>query len=416
MTDPRWTRRRFVMSAAVGAGALLAARPLRLLARAAPPRVLRIGWLPGPLECRSCAASRDGLTLGVEEAARTASLFGWSVELASAPSTGTSADQARALVSGDAHVLASGVADERGMGDAIAAADGLRVPLLNVAAASDALRGAGCSPWAFHVAPSAAMLADAAADWLILDRKAPRVALVAAADAASQAKADRLAARFGMRHGAAPIRIALDAEASAAIREIDAQGIDTLLLVGGDAAARFRAGVATRPVTIVDLSMDEGDADAAPLPGIAILVRPVAWHPALERFGGDQLNRRFRLRFGRGMDGAAWAGWAAAKIAAEAAMRADTFDAAGIAAYLSRPSGEFDAQKGWPLGFRPWDHQLRQPVYLAATGGADGAGANGEGRLAGEQPSGRGSNDDSRATLDLLGITRETTPCTRIHP
>ena len=42
---------------------------------------------------------------------------------------------------------------------------------------------------------------------------------------------------------------------------------------------------------------------------------PMLWDASLERFGATQLNDRYRRRFGVGMDGPAWAGWFAAKLA-----------------------------------------------------------------------------------------------------
>ena len=48
----------------------------------------------------------------------------------------------------------------------------------------------------------------------------------------------------------------------------------------------------------------------------------VLWSSMLERFGASQINDRYRDKYGTGMDGGAWAGWAAVKFGAEAALRA----------------------------------------------------------------------------------------------
>ncbi len=46
------------------------------------------------------------------------------------------------------------------------------------------------------------------------------------------------------------------------------------------------------------------------------------WHPSLARFGAEQLNQRYRERFGAaGMEPLAWTSWMAVKAAAEAALR-----------------------------------------------------------------------------------------------
>ncbi len=93
----------------------------------------------------------------------------------------------------------------------------------------------------------------------------------------------------------------------------------------------------------------------------------VLWGPGLQRFGASQLNDRYRDKYHEGMDGNAWAGWAAVKIAADAALRAQSAAPARLLAYLESPSTEFDGHKGWPLTFRLADHQLRQPLYIVVT-------------------------------------------------
>jgi ABC-type branched-subunit amino acid transport system substrate-binding protein len=99
----------------------------------------------------------------------------------------------------------------------------------------------------------------------------------------------------------------------------------------------------------------------------------VLWHPSLERFGAAQLNDRFRARFGRAMDGDAWAAWMALKIATEAALRVGRADPADLAAHLVRPGVRFDGHKGVPLAFGAADHQLRQPLYVVDTGAGNAA-------------------------------------------
>jgi ABC-type branched-subunit amino acid transport system substrate-binding protein len=90
----------------------------------------------------------------------------------------------------------------------------------------------------------------------------------------------------------------------------------------------------------------------------------VVWHHTLRRFGADQLNERFRRRFGSEMDGPAWAAWAAVKVLVDGAMRARTTNGAALARHLLRPDSRFDAHKGEPLTFDPRTGELRQPLYL----------------------------------------------------
>lgn len=89
------------------------------------------------------------------------------------------------------------------------------------------------------------------------------------------------------------------------------------------------------------------------------------WHPSLTRFGAEQLNQRYRERFGSPMEPLAWTSWMAVKAAAEAALRG-----AKTPADLSRRLATlgFDGHKGIRLRFRSTDHRLRQPLYVVAGG------------------------------------------------
>jgi hypothetical protein len=91
------------------------------------------------------------------------------------------------------------------------------------------------------------------------------------------------------------------------------------------------------------------------------------WGPTLERYGASQINDRYKDKYGAGMDGSAWAGWAAVKFVAEAALRTRSTDPSRLLAYLEAPDTQFDGHKGWPLSFRRADHQLRQPLYASTS-------------------------------------------------
>ena len=134
--------------------------------------------------------------------------------------------------------------------------------------------------------------------------------------------------------------------------------------------------------------------------------RVTLWHASLERYGAGQLNPRFHNRFGVAMDSDAWAAWMAVKIAAETFFRAKSATPSVLGEHLARPAARFDGHKGRPLSFRPWDHQLRQPLYVMPPSSGDEVDAivevprrsPGEGTVA-EQ-------------LDRLGSTAEETTCT----
>lgn len=279
---------------------------LALLLAAALPRVgyavaqqpggdtLRIGLVLPDSAARTAkmGATARGVRMGVEEAARSASLFGRAVVLVEG------ADAARLVDEGRVQALLGGFATEEC--EALAAvAERRGAPFLSLGCSADVLRGPGCRQAAFHVAPSAAMLADAAA----------------------------------------------------------------------------QAGVA------------DG--------------RGEAWDARLERFGADQLNQRFRARFGEEMDSQGWVGWFAVKVLWESTLRAHTTERAALLRYLQGDATQFDGHKGRPLSFRRWDHQLRQPLYVAAPGAAPV-----------EVPrAAPGSDEPSRDLLDRLGTPQGRSAC-----
>ena len=89
-----------------------------------------------------------------------------------------------------------------------------------------------------------------------------------------------------------------------------------------------------------------------------------AWHWAWERHGAPQLNQRFDRKAEREMKDADWAAWAAYKVIVEAVARTGGTDFDAVAAYLKGETLTFDAYKGNPASFRPWNNQLRQPILL----------------------------------------------------
>jgi hypothetical protein len=99
---------------------------------------------------------------------------------------------------------------------------------------------------------------------------------------------------------------------------------------------------------------------------VASGLRAVEWHPSLDRFGAEQLNVRLASALGQAPDADVWAGWMAAKVVAEAAIRAGD----GPLSYDALASLALDGHKGMPLRFDAPDRYLRQPLYIV-----DGAGA-----------------------------------------
>ena len=91
-----------------------------------------------------------------------------------------------------------------------------------------------------------------------------------------------------------------------------------------------------------------------------------AWHKTHEAWGALQLQNRFKDKFGRPMAEKDYLGWLGARSLGEAATRSHSTNATDIKRLLLDPSFSVAGFKGVPLSFRPWDHQMRQPILLGA--------------------------------------------------
>jgi len=104
---------------------------------------------------------------------------------------------------------------------------------------------------------------------------------------------------------------------------------------------------------------------ARPVVG-SIDLEPVAWHWTWEHNGAPQVNSRFqKLTGGRRMESADWAAWMAVKMVVQSTLRTRSAEFQKQRQFILGDA-TFDADKGLAVGVRPWDHQLRQAVLLAA--------------------------------------------------
>ncbi|HKA82159.1 MAG TPA: amino acid ABC transporter substrate-binding protein [Xanthobacteraceae bacterium] len=104
---------------------------------------------------------------------------------------------------------------------------------------------------------------------------------------------------------------------------------------------------------------------ARPVVG-SIDLEPMAWHWTWEHNGAPQVNSRFqKLSGGRHMESADWAAWIAVKMVVQAALRTRSAEFDKLRKFILG-EGSFDGNKGLALSVRPWDHQLRQAILLAA--------------------------------------------------
>lgn len=278
-------------------------------------------------------------------------------------------------------------ADVAALSRALQASD---VLLFNVSAPDDNLRRGACGAKLFHTLPDEAMLADATAQFLTA-HKWTRVLLLTSAEPADAGRigATRQAIkRYGLKLVAdKPFKLSSDP------RERDLGNV-ALLTAGIDADA----------VWVVDA---DGEF-ARDVPYRVNLPRPVvgsaglvaeAWQASWERHGAPQLTRRFQKAANRPMAGADWAAWIATKAIMEVALKWP--DARQHRKALRDPALVLDGFKGARLSFRPWDQQLRQPVFLAH-GGIGGG-------IAGVAPFDGFLHPSNK--LDTLGADEKESPC-----
>jgi ABC transporter substrate binding protein (PQQ-dependent alcohol dehydrogenase system) len=247
--------------------------------------------------------------------------------------------------------------------EVLAVADAVRdtnAALFNAAATDDRLRGPDCRRNLFHVAPSRAMLTDGLAQFLAFMRWRKLFLLVGpeANDRLYAEAMKRAAKKFGLEIAAekpwtlGPLAKARGDSPTTAEALIFTRGVDYDVALVADEAGNFGDYVPFHTV------------DPRPVAGTQGLVA-VTWHPALEVWGAAQAQNRFRRLAGRVMRPIDYQVWAAVRAIGEAATQTKSIDPGTIAAFLAGPGFSLPGYKGTGLSFRPWDHQLRQPLLIA---------------------------------------------------
>jgi ABC transporter substrate binding protein (PQQ-dependent alcohol dehydrogenase system) len=267
---------------------------------------------------------------------------------------------------------------------------GDKAPLLfNATAPDDELRGPGCHRQVFHVFPSQRMYADAVAQ-LLAARRWNRLLVLQGPEAGDKQLGEafsQAARKFGLKVAATrPFKLSNDP------RERDLGNI-----------ALLTANLEYDAVAV----MDADGEFAREVPYRTVLPRPVvgangvtaqAWHPHFERYGAPQLVKRFSRAAKRPMSSWDWSTWMAVKTISHAMTARPEAGPREMRALLRSPQMILDGFKGVRLNFRPWDQQLRQPVFLSYGDGIAGL-APFEGFL------------HQRDTLDTLGFDEPESAC-----
>lgn len=231
------------------------------------------------------------------------------------------------------------------------------VTLLNLSARDDGLRGADCRADVLHVAPSDAMLSDALVEFLV-SRKWRKLAALQG-PSAEDARAVEALRRSARKFGASLVdvkRFALTNDPrdrdSSDVALLTA-GLDYDALYVADSSNEFGRYVPFR-TNLPRLVVGSAGLTATP------------WTWSWDRDGAAQLQHRFeRLAMPRRMNAGAYSAWAAARAVVQASLKAGSTGRDAVLGTLLGPDLTLDSVKGTPASFRPWDHQMRQPLLLA---------------------------------------------------
>jgi ABC transporter substrate binding protein (PQQ-dependent alcohol dehydrogenase system) len=245
------------------------------------------------------------------------------------------------------------------------AAKGKDVILFNAGATDDRLRQQDCRWNVLHTAPNRAMLTDALAQYLIAKRWSDWFMLI------------------GRRRRAGPRADALRRSAKKFGAKIVEEktwnfGPD-VRETGNDVIPVFTQGADDADIIMIADELDEfGELiawrswDPKLTAGTAGLT-PSTWHVTVDSWGAAQIQNRFFRHAKRGMRPLDFQAWLAARTIGETVARVRSTDAKKIRDYIFGPSFELAGFKGQSFSYRPWDHQLRQPIVLAQAAALVGA-------------------------------------------
>ncbi len=345
-----------------------AGAPARAQTPAAPLEV-RIGYvarqIPSPPLYDLTATPQDegsaGARLAILDNNTSGSFLGQHFDMDEAilPPDQSPVAAARKLADGGAGLILADLPAEQ----LLAVADALKgrdAVLFNVSAQDNSLRGKDCRANMFHVAPSRAMLTDALAQFLVVKRW-PRIFLIVGqteADASYAASFRASAKKFGLT---------IVAEKTWTFGPL-AQG-------RGDAVTQGAALVFTRAadsdmIIVADEEDNFGDyipyhtADPKLVGGTQGLIA-ASWHRTQFAFGAEQLQDRFLRLAHRRMRPVDYQAWTAVRAIGEAVVHVRSADPRALSGFMVDPQFSVAVFKGVAASFRPWDHQLRQPLLLA---------------------------------------------------
>ncbi len=234
--------------------------------------------------------------------------------------------------------------------------------LFNAGAIDDRLREEDCRANVIHTAPTRSMLADGLAQYLVW-KQWKRWLMVVGSHEQDKLYADalrRAAARFGAR--IVQERVFED---TGGARRTDS-GVTLIqrqMPVFTQQAPAYDILVAADESEVFASYLPYRTWDPRPVAGSAGLV-PKSWDAAQDQWGAVQMQNRFLKLNARHMTALDMQAWTAARMIGEAVSRVNSGDRGKWLDFLEGPDFSVAAFKGQRLTLRPWNLQLRQPIFL----------------------------------------------------
>jgi ABC transporter substrate binding protein (PQQ-dependent alcohol dehydrogenase system) len=237
--------------------------------------------------------------------------------------------------------------------------------LFNIRAPDVSLRQEDCRKNIMHVVPDRYMMADALAQYLVL-QKWTNWLVVYGSTPGDIAYADAIKRAAG-RFGATLVDVREYKDTSGGRRD-DVGTIPPGKQASND--ANF-AGQEYQVIIIADEDQlfgpympYRGGADPRPVAGTTGLTA-TTWSPGHEKWGATQANNHFEKDYKRLMLPIDYQAYVAARTVGEAVTRNHGADFATVAAFIHGPDLQLAPFKGIKQQYRPWDGQFRQPILIA---------------------------------------------------
>lgn len=313
-----------------------------------------------------------GISLAAEEINAAGGILGRKIEIIAEDSVNpaTAVTKAQKLIERDKVVCIIG---EVSSASALAIAEQAaraKLPFFNTGANSDALRGANCNRYMFHVEGCNSMYIKTIGTWLktqnlVKDKKFYTLT----ADYAFGHDLFRVSSKFLKENGGVLINNDMIAtntqDYSAYILKLRQAKPDYVFLnlAGVDQTTFLKQyREYDLPFKLTGGAMDTVLFWSAGLDALSGFWQCM-WYHGLTLPAAQAFTKSFTAKFSQPPENGAWADYTAMKIVAQTFAETKSTDAAALVQHLEK-GASFDVLKERKGVFRPWDHQLLQEMYI----------------------------------------------------